>query len=139
VPIANQLADVIAPAANQPDGTYQVSIHLHPEELGTVHVELHIESGVVNVSVHTEGDATRDLLRQNVGQLRQQLAGSGLATGHFDVESGSAQAHQGDRRPLASPLLPGPSADNQEDQAPLAPDDGPYLLPSVNGALDVRL
>jgi flagellar hook-length control protein FliK len=72
-----------------------VNIRLYPEQLGTVHVELRLESGTVNVSLQADGDATRDLLRQNLGELRQQLADTGLATGRFDVGGGSQQGSDG--------------------------------------------
>ena len=64
--VASQLATVLAPAARQTDGSYQVTIHLQPEELGAVHVELHLDGSTVNVSLHADGDATRDMLRQNL-------------------------------------------------------------------------
>ena len=99
-PVATQLATILAPAARQADGSYQVNIRLHPEDLGVVHVEMRLEAGTVNVSLHAEGDATRDTLRQNLDQLRQQLAGTGLSTGRFDVSGGPAPA------PTAPP--PGP-------------------------------
>ena len=89
LPVADQLATVLAPAAHQPDGSYQVNIRLQPEDLGVVNVELRLESGTVNVSLHAEGDATGDMLRQNLGQLRQQLANAGLTTGRFDVSTGN--------------------------------------------------
>ena len=38
-----------------------------------------------------KGTSPRDLLRQNLGQLRQQLADVGLTTGRFDVGTGSQQ------------------------------------------------
>ena len=139
LPVTDQLANAIAPAARQPDGSYQVSIRLHPEELGVVHVELHVEAGVVNVSVHAEGDATRDLLRQNLGQLRQQLANSGLATGHFDVGSGSQHTGQGEGQPPTVPALGPPAPDGQDPVTAVGPASEPALLPSVDGALDVRL
>ena len=110
MPVADQLATVLAPAAHQPDGSYQVNIRLQPEDLGVVNVELRLESGTVNVSLHAEGDATGDMLRQNLGQLRQQLANAGLTTGRFDVSTGSGTgSNQGG--PSAGQERPGRTMD----------------------------
>jgi flagellar hook-length control protein FliK len=140
-PVASQLATVLTPAARQADGSYQVNIRLQPEELGVVHVELHMEGSTVNVSLHADGDATRDLLRQNLGQLRQQLESGGLTTGRFDVGSGpgsddkDASAGQ-DRAPV-----PAERAGYQGAPVTATAAGGtPALAPSpANGLLDVRL
>jgi flagellar hook-length control protein FliK len=135
------LATVLAPAAGQPDGTYQVSIRLQPEDLGVVHVEMHLEAGTVNVSLHADGDATRDMLRQNLGQLRQQLASTGLSTGRFDVSGGSGGgtggAYAGSNNAGA-----GTDEGDHEDQGATGlagADTTSEISPFVNGQLDVRL
>lgn len=94
-PLNDQLSTVLLPAARQADGSYQVNIRLQPEDLGVVHVELHLDAGTVSVSLHADGDATRDMLRQNLPQLRQQLADSGLTTGQFDVGNGPGTEREG--------------------------------------------
>jgi flagellar hook-length control protein FliK len=139
--VATQLATVLAPAARQADGSYQVNIRLQPEELGVVHVELHMEGSTVNVSLHADGDATRDMLRQNLGQLRQQLESGGLTTGRFDVDSGPASDGRdgtaGQGRGPASTERPG-----HESQASTATTDGsgtPLSSSPTNGLLDMRL
>ena len=140
-PVATQLATVLAPMAHQPDGSYQVNIRLQPEDLGLVHVEVRLDGATVNVSLHADGDATRDMLRQNLGQLRQQLADSGLSTGRFDVGSGpasgrdnaSAEQYQGHR-----------GADQTGYSGPAITDDpGAETTPGpsspTTGLLDMRL
>ena len=87
--MAAQLATVLSPAARQADGSYQVTIHLQPEDLGAVRVDLHLEAGTVSVSLHAEGDATRDMLRQNLGSCASSSPDSGLSTGQFDVSGGT--------------------------------------------------
>jgi flagellar hook-length control protein FliK len=139
--VATQLATVLAPAARQADGSYQVNIRLQPEELGVVHVELHMEGSTVNVSLHADGDATRDMLRQNLGQLRQQLESGGLTTGRFDVGSGPAS----DGRDGTAGQGQGPASTERpghEIQASTATTDGsgtPLSSSPTNGLLDMRL
>ena len=147
LPVADQLATVLAPAAHQPDGSYQVNIRLQPEDLGVVNVELRLESGTVNVSLHAEGDATGDMLRQNLGQLRQQLANAGLTTGRFDVSTGSgagagAGTNQGglwagQERAVATTR--GPGSDGLEQTETTAATSGPDTPSPASGLLDVRL
>ena len=140
-PVASQLATVLGPAARQPDGSYQVTIRLQPEELGVVHVELHLEGSTVNVSLHADGDATRDMLRQNLGQLRQQLASGGLTTGRFDVGSGPASDNGGG--PAAQPQVA--TSMEQPDYAGHARGEAnasgatPIRSSQTTGLLDMRL
>jgi len=143
LPVADQLATVLAPAAHQPDGSYQVNIRLQPEELGVVNVELRLESGTVNVSLHAEGDATGDMLRQNLGQLRQHLANAGLTTGRFDVSTGSGTgSNQGGPsagHERAGRAVDGPSYDGSEQTDTTAASAGPDISSHSSGLLDVRL
>jgi flagellar hook-length control protein FliK len=137
-PVPAQLAAVLAPAAHQADGSYQVSIRLQPEDLGVVHVELRLEGGTVNVSMHADGDATRDMLRQNLGQLRQQLADSGLTTGHFDVSGGSDSHWSPGQQQNANPVDElGEERSDPAAEAGAPERAGISSLP--NGQLDVRL
>jgi flagellar hook-length control protein FliK len=147
LPVADQLATVLAPAAHQPDGSYQVNIRLQPEDLGVVNVELRLESGTVNVSLHAEGDATGDMLRQNLGQLRQQLANAGLTTGRFDVSTGTGTGSgtgtgqgglsAGQERAVAT--TDGPSSDGLEQTETIAATNGTDISSTTSGLLDVRL
>jgi flagellar hook-length control protein FliK len=147
LPVADQLSTVLAPAAHQPDGSYQVNIRLQPEDLGVVNVELRLESGTVNVSLHAEGDATGDMLRQNLGQLRQQLANAGLTTGRFDVSTGSGAGTgtgtnqgglwTGQERAVAT--TGSPSSDGSEQTETTASTSGPDTSSPTSGLLDVRL
>jgi flagellar hook-length control protein FliK len=139
--LANQLATVLVPAARQSDGSYQVSIRLQPEELGAVHVELRLEGSTVNVSLHADGDATRDMLRQNLDQLRQQLESGGLSTGRFDVGSGPASDGEGgatgQEEASAPPAIP--SYEVQTGESSTGGDGRPLVPSSTNTLLDMRL
>jgi len=140
--LPDQISAALLPAARQADGSYQVNIRLQPEELGVVHVELHLEAGTVNVSLHAEGDATGDMLRQNLGHLRQQMAQSGLTTGNFDVSSGpgmgqgSTPGRSGDAE-LSEGL--GFGDGSNEGTGPALSAAAASLSTAGNGQLDMRL
>jgi flagellar hook-length control protein FliK len=139
--VATQLATVLAPAARQLDGSYQVTIRLQPEELGAVHVELHLEGSTVNVSLHADGDATRDMLRQNLGQLRQQLESGGLTTGRFDVGSGPASDDGGTTagQEQAPTSMERPGYHGPAGPASNAASGTAHISSPTNGLLDMRL
>lgn len=140
-PLPTQLATVLVPAAHRPDGSYQVSIRLQPEELGTVHIALHLENGTLNVSLHAEGDATRNLLRQNLNQLRAQLASTGLSTGSFDVGDRPSPNRGWEGRGVAAPnkriagISAQPNYSTPAGQSPASP----IPIAAAGGPLDMRL
>jgi flagellar hook-length control protein FliK len=140
-PLPTQLATVLAPAAHQPDGSYQVSIRLQPEELGTVDVALHLVNGTLSVSLHAEGDATRNLLRQNLHQLRAQLASTGLSTGSFDVGDRPSPKRGWESRGVAAPIRhsAGISAETNYSTPAGQSPASPVSLAAASGPLDVRL
>jgi flagellar hook-length control protein FliK len=106
-------------------------------------VELRLESGTVNVSLHAEGDATGDMLRQNLGQLRQQLANAGLTTGRFDVSTGSGNGSNpgglGAGQERAGRSMDGPGYDGSEQTETIGAAGGPDISSPTSGLLDVRL
>jgi flagellar hook-length control protein FliK len=133
------LATVIVPTARQADGVYAVNIRLQPADLGVVHVAMRVEAGTVNLSLHADGGATGDLLRQNLGHLRQELSSAGLSTGRFDVSTGGqpgAWRPQAQAQQPQSGLSGEPAFDHASTPLP-APDPGAPAV--VDGQLDVRL
>lgn len=140
--LPDQITAALLPAAHQADGSYQVNIRLHPEELGVVHVEMHLEAGTVSVSLHADGDATRDMLRQNLGHLRQQMADGGLTTGHFDVGSGPGTGQWGSSAQLPKPQMvegPGLSDSPLGGMAPAISPAAASFSTAGNTQLDMRL
>ena len=142
-PLSTQLATALAPTANQREGSYQVNIRLQPEELGVVHVEVHLEAGTINVQLHAEGDATRDMLRQNLGQLRQEMAATGLSTGHFDVGDGSGPGANGAPPSFSEeglePVDEEPGAQNAAATTAALAREAANIPQVKNGQLDMRL
>jgi hypothetical protein len=102
LPPAVQLAMHLAPLRTAPDGTHRLTVRLHPAELGRVEVRVEVRDGVVSVLLTPGVDATRDLLREALGDLRRDLAGQGFQSATLDV----ADPRSGPGRQGAQPGLP---------------------------------
>ncbi|MGA8978181.1 MAG: flagellar hook-length control protein FliK [Pedococcus sp.] len=85
-----QVLSAMSPLLTGPDGTHRVTVHLEPENLGKVRVQLSLSGGEVAVHLIAADAATRETLRQGLPELRAQLELSGLRTAGMDVQSGSA-------------------------------------------------
>jgi len=60
-------------------------MHLHPPELGRLHVELRVDGDKIQIDVRTETDSARDLVYERAARLTQALERQGIHVGRFDV------------------------------------------------------
>lgn len=128
-----QLAAVVAPLRREGDGAYRLRLHLQPEDLGALDVDVEVRAGQVHLRLHAEEAATVTALRHAMPELRAELEAAGFRAGAFDVTArgdGQPGGHAADHR--------GPSARPAPAGAPL-PHDPDTIAPSHDGALDVRL
>ena len=102
-----------------------------------------LKNGEVSIQVRTADGSTRDLLRDNLGDLRGMIEEMGLQAGDVDVDAqgqGNASAFAsllGDDTASRTPSQPGPSA-----EATSAADTGDSDLtaaPTGDSGLDIRL
>jgi len=95
-------------------GRREVKIQLHPEELGHLRMEIGVREQQVVVKIHVENPFVKDLIENNLGQLRDGLLDQGLkmdgcsvtVSEHFQPQSGGAgdnPAGSGDQ-PLAAEM-----------------------------------
>lgn len=142
MPVHQQIVHGISPMLRGSDGTYQLMLQLAPAQLGNVRVQVQLKNGEVSIQVRAADGSTRDLLRDNIGDLRGSLEEMGLQAGDVDVDSQGP----GDTSAFASLL--GDDAGN--DSAPRAAvgggasvaDDGdsdPTAAPTGDSGLDIRL
>ena len=96
----------IRTAINQQGGA--VTLRLHPPELGCVRIQLEIQNGVVRAEFSAEHASVRNLLTQQMGQLRAALESHGL-----NVE-----------RLVAQTLNSNASGNSTQSGTDAAPDDG---------------
>ncbi|MEM7577020.1 MAG: flagellar hook-length control protein FliK, partial [Planctomycetota bacterium] len=83
-----RLARGLKSALNQQGGT--VTLRLTPPEMGTVRIQMQLQGTQVTAQFHAETGAARNLLQQQLGQLRTALEGQGLSVDRLGVQSMSA-------------------------------------------------
>lgn len=88
--LASQIAPYVAELRHGPDGTHQITVALHPADLGQVQVVVEFKNGVVHVQLAGSHDAAREALSGALPQLRRELTDSGLSVGRTDVLSQDA-------------------------------------------------
>jgi flagellar hook-length control protein FliK len=89
---ATQLAAVILPLRDAGDGVHRVVLQLHPEDLGHVQVRVELRGHELHLQLAGASDATRDVLRAALGDLRRDLATQGFAATTIDVSADSPGA-----------------------------------------------
>ncbi|OIQ82610.1 flagellar hook-length control protein [mine drainage metagenome] len=85
--IADQLAPYVTALRHQPDGTHQITVVLHPAELGQVQVMVELRNGTVQLQLSGAHEAARAVLYDALPQLRRELTDAGLTVGSADVMS----------------------------------------------------
>ncbi len=66
-------------------GRSSARMHLHPPELGRVHVNLRVAGDKIEIDVRTETTSARDLVCERAAQLSQALQQHGIHVDRFDV------------------------------------------------------
>ncbi len=64
----------------------QINIRLHPEQLGSVSVQVRLEGRTLTAKLATETTAARDAIMQDLPALRQRLADQGFDVAKFQVD-----------------------------------------------------
>lgn len=84
--IISQLADKASMAIREGRGI--VKIHLQPENLGNVRLEIVTQNHSVRANFIVENSAVREVIRANFDQLKESLSGQGLKADNFSVSVG---------------------------------------------------
>gem|GEM_PF-2010477 len=79
-----------------------VRLRLHPPELGSLRLELTVRNGQMHARLETETEAARNLLLDNLPELKERLAGHQIRVERFDVEW-RGQTHGGLPRGFGDP------------------------------------
>jgi len=79
-------------AVNQNGG--QVNLRLNPPELGVVRIQLEMAQQAVKVQIHAEQDSVRQLMTQQLAQLRHGLESQGLTVERITVQTAGANQSQ---------------------------------------------
>lgn len=84
--IISQLVDRASMAVKEGKGI--VKIHLQPEHLGNVRLEIMAQNNSVRAIFLVENSAVKEAIEANLGQLRESLSGHGLKADKFSVSVG---------------------------------------------------
>lgn len=89
--VAQQLGEALAQrlSAQIQRGHWQVKLHLHPQELGSIDVQLGMRGGDLMASFQASQQMTRDMLQDQMPRLREMLAGAGIDVASTDVNAQS--------------------------------------------------
>ncbi|BDH45352.1 hypothetical protein TUM12370_13960 [Salmonella enterica subsp. enterica serovar Choleraesuis] len=75
-------------------GVQQAELKLHPEELGQLHIKLHLEDAQMQLQIHSPHGQVRAVLEAALPTLRTSLAETGIQLGHSSVGSESFSGQQ---------------------------------------------
>jgi len=64
---------------------HTVVLKLEPKELGEIKIRLDVVNNVVNANLHVENEAVKQLIQNNLSQLRDNLMQQGLALNNFNI------------------------------------------------------
>lgn len=78
-------------------GLQKADLHLHPAELGMLHVQIRIEGGQTGIIFTAEHPAARAALEQSMPQLREMFSQQGLSLAQTQVFSQTPRDSQGAR------------------------------------------
>jgi hypothetical protein len=85
LPPAAQIALKLAPLRAGPDGTHQLTIHLHPDELGPVSVVAQVKGDQLSLQLTGTTGVGTETMREALPQLEQNLRDGGFTTLAIDV------------------------------------------------------
>ncbi|MCZ7582199.1 MAG: flagellar hook-length control protein FliK [Deltaproteobacteria bacterium] len=95
-------------------------IHLHPEHLGRIRLEVNVEKSVASAHLVAENTGVRTLLLHEIATLKDALAQHGIELAQFDVHDGQSHRdasaydrgqNHGTREKPATAAAKGPAAD----------------------------
>jgi hypothetical protein len=77
------MLSILSPVLNRPNGTHQISIEMHPADLGTIQATVTVQSGHVTVELNADHPGARQALGTALPDLRQQLGSGGRQANVF--------------------------------------------------------
>ncbi|MGN6788378.1 MAG: flagellar hook-length control protein FliK [Rhodanobacteraceae bacterium] len=115
-------------------GEHQIELHLHPKELGPLQISLHINDQVAQAHFFAAHAQVRDAVQQAIPQLREALAGQGIALGEAMVGQQQQQDPGRFGGSSSSPSVGGVT----EVESPASAHPVPSILPRMGaGGVDL--
>ena len=128
-----QVVSHVTPVLQRGDGSYHLSVQLHPAELGGVRLDVRLHDGQVSLQLRADTQAGHAALRDNLPQLRHELEAAGVSAGALDLGdwTGGQQPPPDASRRQSAPTF------TTEPQPP-ASAEGPAVV-TDDSAIDVRM
>jgi len=112
-------------------GEHQIELHLHPKELGPLQISLHVDDQVAQAHFFAAHAQVRDAVQQAIPQLREALAGQGIALGEAMVGQQQQQRQDSGR---FTPSGASSSAVTGVEAEGVAPVRAGVILPRAAGS-----
>jgi flagellar hook-length control protein FliK len=95
--LINQIREKLDAAGHGSDNG-QITLKLHPDELGELKINMRIEDQHLKVEITTQNPSVKDALMQNLDTLKDTLSRQNISMDRFDVSADLRQGlHQGGR------------------------------------------
>lgn len=104
--VAGQLVQVLSPPRLLANGTYTVTVTLHPESLGTVQATVTASDARLSVQLVASTNDAADAIRQGLPELHEALSSSGQPA-TVTVSSGGSHGGGTGARAGGAPFTPG--------------------------------
>jgi len=108
-PIAQQLAAPLLHLRASGDGSHSLLIALHPAELGPVNLHVRLVGDAMTIQLASTSESARDVLRDALPQLHQELQAAGLSGTGLSLEltgQGAGDSAGFTAQPQAEPHRP---------------------------------
>lgn len=90
LPVSNQLAGPVLSLRTAGNGSHQLTIALHPAELGPVNLHVRIVGDSMAIQLASTSEGAHDALHAALPQLRQELQAAGLGNVDLSLDLGGA-------------------------------------------------
>ena len=134
---AGTLNQIVEKAAlNLKNGKSQVRIELKPEFLGSVRMKITTENHLVTVRILTELPVVKEMIENNISQLKTDLQSHGLEIDKLDVSVANDSQQRGKGFEKADFLSEKENSDIQDDKDVPAEETGTVSLLKESTAVD---
>jgi flagellar hook-length control protein FliK len=90
LPVSHQLSGPVLSLRTAGNGSHQLTIALHPAELGPVNLHVRIVGDSMAIQLASTSEGAHDALREALPQLRQELQAAGLGNVDLSLDLGGA-------------------------------------------------
>jgi flagellar hook-length control protein FliK len=89
-PVTHQLAGPVLNLRASGDGSHQLTIALHPAELGPVNLHVRILGDSMAIQLSSTSEGAHDAMRDALPQLRHELEAAGLSSVDLSLDLGAS-------------------------------------------------